>query len=102
MILAVLLFAAHILRLHGIFAALLVVVMPFTLFIRRNWVLYLWQILTGLAIIEWLRMTFQLLRMRLILELPFGRLMIIMTAVILFNGFVLFWLRNKKLQDFYR
>ena len=102
LILATLLFAAHIMRFNGLPAALLVLALLVTLFIPRSWILNLWQVLIGLALIEWLRTAIILIKMRLVLDLPYVRLALIMAAVILFNGFVIYWLNHKKLRRFYK
>ena len=101
-ILATLLFAAHVMRYGGLYPALLVVALLITLLVPRYWVLHLWRVLIGLAIIEWLRTAIILVRMRLMLELPYIRLMLIMALVVLFNGFVLYWLNRRQLRYFYK
>ena len=100
-IFATILFAAHIMRFTSLYPALAVLALLATLFIRKNWIPYMWQILTGLAIIEWLRTTIMFVQMRLDVGLPYLRLLVIMGVVILFNVYVLISLRNKKLQAFY-
>jgi len=100
-ILANLLFAAHVMRFNGMYWTLLILALLFTLFIRRDWILRLWQVLVGLAIIEWILTTIRFVQMRMTLEAPYIRLMFIMGAVILFNLFVLLWLQNKKLKRYY-
>lgn len=102
LILATLLFAAHVMRFNGLPAALLILALLFTLFVPRSWILNLWQVLIGLALIEWLRTAIILINMRLALDLPYMRLAVIMVAVILFNGLVIYWLNHKKLRRFYK
>ncbi len=101
-IFADLLFAAHVMRFNGLYWALVVVALIPTLLIRNKWIPKVWQVLAGLTIIEWIRTTMMLVQMRLAVELPYGRLLLIMSAVILFNLFVLFWLRSKKLVAYYK
>jgi hypothetical protein len=88
-------------RFNGLYPALVVLALSATLFIRKGWIPSMWQILTGLAIIEWLRTTIMFVQMRLDAGTPYMRLLVIMGVVILFNVYVLISLRNKKLRAFY-
>jgi len=101
LIFAALLFAAHVMRFNGFYPALLIPALLLTLFIRHYPVIYLWQFLLGLASIEWLRTTIELIRMRITLEAPFGRLLLIMSLVIFYNIFVIIYLRHKAFKAFY-
>ncbi len=100
-IFADLLFAAHILRFNGILPALLIILLIPTLFIKKPWILLSWQVLTAVAIIEWIRTTVMFVQFRLAMHLPYVRLTVIMGIVILFNLFILFWLRSSKTRSFY-
>ena len=101
LIFAQLLFAAHIMRLNGLMWALLVLLLLFTLFIRRNWIVQFWQMIAALATLEWIRITIVIVQLRLAVEMPYARLLIIMGAVILFNLFVIYWLQRPKIKAFY-
>ncbi|HHE54615.1 MAG TPA: hypothetical protein ENL21_02455 [Caldithrix abyssi] len=101
MILADVLFAAHILRFNGIVPALLIILFAFTLLIRRPVIPKIWQILLLLSIGEWIRVTSMFVRYRLVMDMPYVRLLIIMALVILFFVFVIFWWNNQKIQEFY-
>ncbi len=100
-ILADLLFAAHIMRFHGFVPALFVVLFGLTLFIRRPIIPKIWQILLLLAVGEWIRVAMLFVRYRMAMEMPYVRLLIIMGMVILFFIFVIFWWQNKKIVNFY-
>lgn len=102
LLLAALLFAAHVMRFNGLYPALLIPVLLLTLFIRRYPVIYLWQFLLGLASIEWLRTTVELVRLRMTMEAPFSRLLLIMSTVILYNIFVIVYLRHGTFKTFYK
>ena len=64
-IFAQLLFAAHIMRSHGLIWALLVLSLLSTLFIRRDWLIRLWQVIVTLATVEWIRITIVIVQLRL-------------------------------------
>ena len=96
-----LLFAAHIMRSFGIIWAIAVLILLFTLFIRRDWILRLWQIIIAFDVIDWIRTTIVFVQLRLAVEMPYLRLLIIMGAVILFNLFVIYLLRRPKVKMLY-
>jgi hypothetical protein len=96
-----LLFAAHIMRSFGMIWALVVLILLFTLFIRRDWIIRLWQIIIAFEVVEWIRTTIVIVQLRLAVEMPYIRLLIIMGAVILFNLFVIYWLRRPIIINFY-
>lgn len=98
---AVLLFAAHVMRYHGLTWGLLVFLLVFSLLVRHSWVPKLWQFLVVVSLIEWTRTTVHLVRMRINLEMPYTRLLLIMAGVILFNVAVVYTLGNRKLRVYY-
>jgi len=100
-IFADLIFAAHVLRFHGPAPALIVLLINFTLYIRKPWIPIMWQLLTGLAIIEWIRVTIYFVNFRMAMDMPYVRLLFIMGLVILYNVFVIFRLRSHKIQKWY-
>ncbi len=102
MILANLLFAAHVMRFNGLVPALFVVLLLLTLFIRRPLIPKIWQLLLLLAVGEWIRVTLMFVRYRLAMDMPYVRLLFIMVGVILFFIFVIFWWQNEKIVKFYR
>jgi hypothetical protein len=100
-VLADLLFAAHVLRFHGLWPAVIVFLINFTLLIRKPWIPIMWQLLTGLAIIEWMRITIYFVNFRMAMDMPYVRLLIIMGLVILYNVFIIFRLRSYRIQKWY-
>lgn len=101
LIFAQLLFAAHIMRSIGLIWALIVLVLLITLFARRKWIMHMWQVIIAFEIVEWIRTTIVIVQLRLAVEMPFTRLLIIMGAVILFNLFVIYWLQKPKVISIY-
>jgi hypothetical protein len=101
-ILADLLLSAHFLRFSGVFPAALALLLLGTLFIRRSWVIRFWQALMFIATLVWIDSTIKLVQLRLMLELPWLRLAVIMMLVIALTVFAGFWMENKKIKTFYR
>jgi hypothetical protein len=98
LIFAQLLFAAHIMRSFGSFWAILVLLLLLTLFIRREWIIRIWQVIIAFVTLEWIRTTIIIVKLRLAIEIPYTRLLIIMCAIILFNLFVIYWLQRPKVK----
>ncbi len=96
-----LLFAAHVLRFHGLWPAVVVILVNFTLFIRKPWIPLMWQLLTALAVIEWIRITIYFVNFRMAMDMPYIRLLFIMGLVILYNVFIIFRLRSARIQKWY-
>ena len=101
LIFAQLLFAAHIMRSFGMIWAMVVLSLLLTLFIRREWITRLWQIIIAFEVVEWIRTTIVIVQLRLAVEMPYLRLLIIMGTVILFNLFVIYWLQKPKVRAIY-
>ncbi len=100
--LADLLFAAHIMRFHGLVPALLVVAFMGTLMLRKAWVPRLWQGALLLTIVEWLRVTMEFVRYRMAWNLPYTRLLIIMGVVIAYFVFIVFYFERQKIQNYFK
>lgn len=100
-ILADILLAAHFLRFNGIIPASLILLLLLTLFIRRWWIVRLWQVFLFAATLIWIEASFNLIGARMAMGAPAIRLIIIMAGVVLFNVFALFWLENKKIKTHY-
>jgi hypothetical protein len=100
-ILSTLLYAAHVLRFNGLPVAVMVLILLLTLFIRKPWIIRLWQILLAFAALKWVIITVELVQMRINFEIPYLRLAIILIIVAVLNLFTVFWLQNKKIKKFY-
>ncbi len=101
LIFADLIFAAHVFRFHGLWPAIIVILINFTLFIRKPWIPLMWQLLTALAIIEWIRITIYFVNFRMAMDLPYIRLLFIMGLVILYNIFIILRLRSARIQKWF-
>lgn len=100
-ILADLLFAAHVMRSFGLIPALIVAVLLVSLAVRKPWLPALWQALLVVYSGFWLHTTVKLARFRIMMDMPWVRLIIIMGAVILFTLFAAYWIKSKKVRGFY-
>ncbi|HGY56515.1 MAG TPA: hypothetical protein ENK44_12470 [Caldithrix abyssi] len=94
-----LIFAAHLLRFYGLIPALIAVAFTFTLLIRKEIVLLLWQLLFTAAGLIWVFATIGFIRYRLAEGLPWLRLLIIMSLLIALAVFNIFWIRRKAFRD---
>ncbi len=90
--------AAHIMRFFGIEAAMLVLLLLSTLFIRNLWTLKFWQLLHGVFVMMWIYVSIDFIQIRIAFNTPWIRLAIIMGLVTLFTVFSGFWLENKKIK----
>lgn len=101
LIFAQLLFAAHIMRSFGLMWAIIILTLMLTLFIRHEMIIKIWQLIIALEIAEWIKTTIIIVQLRLAVDMPYLRLLIIMGAVILFNLFVIYWLQRVKSSAYY-
>ena len=101
-ILANLLFAAHMSRSYSDVLALLVLLFTFTLFLSQKWILRIWQGYLMLAGLLWIVDTIGLVQGRLALGIPWIRLAIILSLVSLFTFFAAYWLERPSLRERYR
>ena len=98
LILSTLLAAAHVMRFYGLAAAILVLLLLGTLFIRNIWTLKFWQLLQGGFAVMWISITINFIQIRIALNTSWLRLGIIMSVVTLFTIFSGLWLENKKIK----
>ncbi len=101
-IIADLIFAAHFIRFYGIYPALLIVLLLGTLLVRKNVVRIGWQIFLFIASLIWVQISFQLVQTRIVLEMPWTRLAIIMAAVTLFTLLTALWLETPRLKAYFK
>jgi hypothetical protein len=101
MLLSVLMLAAHFLRTGPMILAMLCLIAPLTLFVRRMWALRLVQLFLLLGAAEWVRTLIVLVRDRQAQGEPWLRLVIILGAVAAFTAGAAFILQAKKVRDHY-
>ena len=96
-----LLISAHFMRAYGNLIGFLFLLLLFTLFIRKSWIIRLWQILLSFAAIAWVFATINLVNFRIEIGQPWLRLAIILGAIIVFTVWSALWLNNKKINAYY-
>ena len=101
MLFSVMFLAAHFLRTGPMILALLCLIVPLTLFVRRIWALRLVQIFLLLGAAEWVRTLIVLVQDRQAQGEPWLRLVIILGAVAAFTAGAAFILQAKKVRDHY-
>jgi len=100
-ILAHLLFSAHILRFYGLIPALIIVLLLGTLAIRNKWTMRIWQFFLMIQGLVWVGYTADVVQYRLVMDMNWIRLVIIMSIIVLFTIFSIFWLQSKNLKSYF-
>jgi hypothetical protein len=101
MLFSVLMLAAHFLRTGPMIFALLCLIVPLTLFVRRKWSLRLVQLFLLLGAAEWVRTLIVLVGDRQAQGEPWLRLVIILGVVMAFTAGSAFILQAKKVRNHY-
>ena len=101
-ILSCLLLAAHFYRAGLQLLAVLCLVLPLVLFLRRRWVPLVFQGMLVLGALEWLRTLWVFASMRIAFEQPWARLALILGGVALFTALSGLVFRSVRLRAFYR
>ena len=96
-----LLIAAHFSRGEQDVLAVFILFVLFTLFIRKKFILRAWQVFLGICALVWITVAIEMIQLRINMDLPWTRLLMIMSAIILFSGFSAWWMENKKIKTFY-
>ena len=100
-ILAGLIFSAHLLRFYGPFPALLSLLFMVLLTIRNAWIRRVWQVYLFFATLVWIRVTVGFVRYRLAAGEPWLRLLIIMGLIVILTIVAIVWFEKKKVKEFY-
>jgi hypothetical protein len=101
MLFSALMLAAHFLRTGQMILAMLCLIVPLTLFVRRVWALRLVQLFLLLGAAEWLRTLIVLFQERQAQGEPWLRLVIILAVVVAFTAGSAFILQAKKVRNHY-
>ena len=99
--LSALLLAAHFLRWGNLPLVVLCLLFPFLLLIRRRWTLLTVQVLTLAGAAIWANATYRLVRQRMLLGEPWGRLVVILGLLILLSCVAALLLNSKTVKDRY-
>lgn len=97
-LLAFVLLAAHFLRAGHMALALLAVLTPFLLLIKKPWALGLVRILISLGVLVWLQTTIVLVYQRWGIGAPWVRMLLILAGVTAFTVFAAYLLGSDKVR----
>ena len=101
-ILSAVLLAAHFSRVQQDWLALLALLLPLILLIKRPWIIRVYQIFLACGGVIWIERAFQLRSLRIAEERPWIRLVIILGVVALITLFSASLLQCKKLRAIYQ
>ena len=101
-ILSILVLGAHYLRSGPIFLVLLLLLLPFLLFVKKVWVARLMQLVLILGSLEWVRTLFALVSDRQATGQSWTRLAIILGFVALFTASSALVFRYKSIKQRYQ
>ena len=96
-----LLLAAHFSRANNNIIAIICLIIPFILLIKRKWALNMLIILTVLGALEWVRTTWQLIHTRIESGDDWKRMAIILFSVAVFTIFTAFTLNSSRIRKKY-
>ena len=100
-IISLLLLSTHFSRSNMPLLSVLFIIIPFLLFIKKQWIVRFIQIVLIVGTFEWIRSTFYYVNQLQELGEPYVRLVIIIGVVALFTGLSALVFKNKKLKEFY-
>ncbi len=100
-IFSTLLIAAHFSRAGMNALAIVLLFLPFTFFIKKPYVLRVWQFFLTVAGLIWIKVGVEMLQLRIATEQPWLRLVIIIGTIAAFNGFAAVWMENKRIKSFF-
>lgn len=97
----ILLLAAHFSRANSNFLAIIALLIPFLLFIKKSWVIDLLQGVGGLAVVVWLYAAYQYVQLRIEARDDWVRLLFIIAAIALYSGWSSYFLRSEHVKETY-
>jgi hypothetical protein len=100
-IFSILLFSAHLLRFYGYVYPVILLAFLLTLLIKKSWVIKMWRMILLIIGIVWIKITAALILLRFEQHKPWLRLLVIMSALILFNFSSIYSTMNKKVRSYY-
>jgi hypothetical protein len=100
-LLANLLFSAHLFRNFGMLPAVITALTLSLLFLRAGWALRLHQSLMAVSIVFWIRAAVVLTLFRMDMGQPYLRLLLILSAVTLFTAWALFHSNGEKIKGYF-
>ncbi len=101
-ILANLVFAAHMSRSNSNILALIVLLFTFSLLIKKSWLIRVWQVYLLGAGVLWLVDMIGYVQLRMAAGTPWIRLAVILSVVALFTFFAAYWLEKPAIKNVYK
>ena len=101
-ILCSVLLGAHFLRSGHIVPVAVALLTPFWFLLRRKWVPWVLQILLGIGALVWLETLVSLVSMRMVMGTPWGRMAIILAAVIVVHILAVFALNGARVREYFK
>ena len=96
-----LLFSAHLLRFYGWWPPIILMLACFSLLLPWRCILKTWQLLLLIFGVIWIKITVDLVSLRLESGKPYLHLLLIMAAIVVINILSLLSTRNRKVRQFY-
>ena len=97
----ILLLAAHFSRANNGFLAILTLLIPLLLFIRKGWVIYTLQIVGYLGAVVWIVSGYQYVQLRIAAGDDWIRLMLIIGAIAIYSSGSAYFLRSERVKEIY-
>jgi len=97
----ILLLAAHFSRANNDAVAVLILLIPFLLFIKKSWVIQVLQAVGYLASVAWLFSAYQYIQLRISAGEGWIRLAFIIVAIALYSAWSSYYLGSEKVKDTY-
>lgn len=100
-LLSLLMLAAHFYRAGQLLLAIIMLMLPLLLFVRKSWVPQLIQLVLLVGALEWLRTLWVIADVRIQFEMPWMRMAMILGGVALFTGLSALVFRSRSLKERY-
>jgi len=97
-----LILAAHFSRANNNVLAIIILFLPFLLFIKKSWVIDVLQGVGGLAAIVWIYTGYQYVQVRLAAGDDWIRLVFIIASVALYSAWSAYFLRSEHVKEVYK
>jgi len=98
----ILLLAAHFSRANNNTLAIITLLIPLLLFIKKSWVIDLLQGVGALAAVVWTYTGYQYVQIRMTAGEDWIRLVLIIGAIVLYSAWSSYFLRSERVKEIYR
>lgn len=101
-IICFILLTAHFSRAGILFLAILSLSLPFLLFVKKVWVVRLIQLMLVLGALEWLRVMYVYIELRMQIGEPYLKLVIILSVISLITALSALIFQTKDIKEIYK